>query len=63
MARTNREVLEKNLSMARKNLAGSIRRNSKSQKEDERLVKKFEKRLELLDAIGEEKYTEMFPYE
>ena len=62
MARTNREVLEKNLSMARKNLAGSIRRNSKSQKEDERLVKKFEKRLELLDAIGEEEYTEMFPY-
>ncbi len=63
MTRTNREVLERNLSMARKNLEGSIRRNSKSKKEDERLVKKFEKRLELLDIIGEEKYTEMFPYE
>ena len=63
MARTNKEVLERNLGMARKNLEGSIRRNSKSQKEDLRLVKKFEKRLELLDAIGEEKYTEMFPYE
>jgi hypothetical protein len=63
MTRTNREVLERNLSMARKNLEGSIRRNSKRQKEDARLVKKFEKRLELLEIIGEEKYTEMFPYE
>ena len=60
---TNRQVLERNLSMAKKSLAGSIRRNSNSKKEDARLVKKFEDRLKLLDAVGEEKYTEMFPYE
>lgn len=61
MIRTNKKILESNLSMAKVALAGSIRKG-RCTKEDERLVKKFEEHLRLLDRIGEEEYSRRYPY-